>query len=55
MMKFVVDNDDPILRLGLLLHEIVERITAVQLYTYEIHILEENPIKAVKLIYIRLK
>ena len=40
MMKFVVNNDDPILRLGLLLHEIVERLTAVEFYTYEIDILE---------------
>ena len=54
MMNFVVDNDDPILSLGLLLHEIVERITAVQLYTYEIDILEENHIKANKLIFIHL-
>ena len=45
MMKFVVDNDDPVLHLGLLLHEIVERMTALHFYLHEIDILQVNTIE----------
>ena len=45
MMKFLDNNDDPVIRLGLLLHEIVERLTASAFYTYEIDILEEKVIE----------
>jgi hypothetical protein len=48
MIQFVTDNADPVLRLGLLLHEIVERITAVKFCMYEIDILEVCPIKAIE-------
>ena len=45
VMKFIDENDDPVLCLGLLLHEIVERLTAVEFYTYEIDILEADLIR----------
>ena len=42
IMKFDVDKQDPVLRFGLLLHEIVERLTAGEFYIYEVDILEEK-------------
>ena len=45
MMNFVGDDDDPVLHLGLLLHEIVERITALHFYEHEIDILQVNIIE----------
>ena len=39
--KFVKNEDDPVLRLGLQLHNITERITASEFLHYEIDILEE--------------
>ena len=35
-----LDYDDPILQLGLKLHEICERVTATEFFNYEIDILE---------------
>ena len=40
--NFVKDIDDEVLLLGLLLHNIVERLTAQQFYVYEVIILEEK-------------
>jgi hypothetical protein len=39
---FVVDSDDPVLCLGLNLHEIVMRLTATEFYTHEIDILGKS-------------
>ena len=39
--KFVKNEEDPVLRLGLMLHEITERLTAAELREYEIVVLEE--------------
>ena len=39
--KFVKDREDPILMLGLVLHEMTERLTASEFKDYEIHVLEE--------------
>ena len=41
MEKFIVDMTDPILVLGLKLHEITERITATEFFNYEIDLLGE--------------
>ena len=40
--KFIMRTDDPVLRLGLMLHEIVERLVALEFYEYEIDILEDQ-------------
>ena len=48
MIQLVTDSSDPVFHLGLLLHEIVERMTAVKFYMYEVDILEVSPIKAMK-------
>ena len=40
--RFVVDCDDPVLSLGLKLHEVVERMVASEFYPYEIDLLEEK-------------
>ena len=40
--RLVKDPDEPVLSLGLILHEIVERITAQEFYPYEIDLLEEK-------------
>ena len=39
--QFILDKDDPTLNLGLKLHELTERITAVEFRVYEIELLEE--------------
>ena len=39
--SFVTDKSDPVLALGLKLHEVTERITATEYYQYEIHLLKE--------------
>ena len=39
--KFIVDKNDPVLALGLKLHELTERVTATEYYQYEIDLLEE--------------
>ena len=49
VMKFVDNSEDPVLCLGLLLHEIVERLTAAAFYTYEIGILEEKVVEYLNL------
>ena len=46
--KFVKNNEDPVLGLGLLLHEITERICAQKFEIYEIQVLEERIIKLTK-------
>ena len=40
--RLVKDPDDPILSLGLLLHEVVERVTAQEFYPYEVDLLDEK-------------
>ena len=40
--RFILDNDDAVLSLSLLLHEVVERMLATEFYAYEIDILEEK-------------
>ena len=40
--RFVLDKDDPILILGLKLHEITERLTASEFKDYEIDVLEDK-------------
>ena len=43
VIKSLVANfEDPAISLGLILHEIVERLTAVEYFPYEIVILEEK-------------
>ena len=42
MRKFIKDENDPVLQLGLMLHEMVERMVAVEFYAYEIDIMEEQ-------------
>ena len=42
--KFVRDEEEPALILGLKLHELVERITATEFREYEISVLEEKVI-----------
>ena len=39
--NLVVNKDEPVLLLGLKLHELVERMTAVEFYDYEVDILED--------------
>ena len=39
--KFVKNEEDPVLKLGLMLHEITERVTAGEIREYEIVVLEE--------------
>ena len=39
--SFVADKADPVLALGLKLHEVTERITATEFRQYEIHLLKE--------------
>ena len=38
--KLITDYEDPAFRLGLMLHEIVERLTAPEFFPYEIDIVE---------------
>ena len=40
--KFILDEDDMFLSLGLKLHEVTERITATEFVEYEIQLLEES-------------
>ena len=40
--KFVLDPEENVVRMCLLLHEIVERVTAYEFYPYEIDLLEEK-------------
>ena len=40
--NLVKDSDDPVLLLGLKLHELVERLTANEYFPYEIGVLEEK-------------
>ena len=43
--KFVKDPEDQVLKLGLMLHEITERICAAEFEEYEVHVLEEKIIE----------
>ena len=43
--NFVKDKNEAVLRFGLLLHELVERITAPQFKSYEVDVLEEKIIE----------
>lgn len=39
--KFVQDESDDVLSLSLKLHEVTERLTAAEFFSYEVNILEE--------------
>ena len=39
--KYVVDIKDHVLKLGLMLHQIIERLTATEFKDYEIELLED--------------
>ena len=41
MKKFIADKDDAVLKLGLKLHEVTERLTATEYHEYEIDLLGE--------------
>ena len=43
------EDEDPVVTLGLKLHEIVERLTAQEFYPYEIDLLEEKLVEYLEL------
>ena len=47
--SLVRDIDSPVVTLGLLLHEIVERVTAQEYYPYEVDILEDKTVEYLNL------